>query len=123
MCSSDLSTTYQLSRREKRQKSTAVRNTFQRDDLILWNPRAHAHSFRSFKLAPKLLGPYIVHMQLGNNITCRHVQMNTDHIFHASRVNPYIGNIEGAKNIALMDKNEHMIDSITSHREIWSNLP
>ena len=102
-----ISTAYQLSLREKRQKSTAVRNTFQRDDLILWNPRKHAHSFRSSKLAPKLLGPYIVHTQLGIDITCRRIQMNTDHVFHASHVTPYIRNIEDAKNIALLDKNEY----------------
>ena len=69
--------------KKKRQKNTTIRNTFQQNDLILWNPREHESSFRSSKLAPKFLGPNIVQKQLGHDITCRHVQMNTNHVFHS----------------------------------------
>ena len=79
-----ISSAYQFSPREKkRQKNTIIRKTFQQNDLILWNPREHESFFRSSKLAPKFLGPHIVQKQLGHDITCRHVQMNTNHVFHS----------------------------------------
>ena len=117
-----ISCAYQLSLREKRQKDTTIRNTFQQNDLILWNPREHENSFRSSKLAPKLLGPYIVQDQLGNDITCRHLRMNTNHVFHSSRVTPYIGNINDAEDLALLDKDEYVIEAIISHRGNWNHL-
>ena len=117
-----ISSAHQLSLREKRQKDTTIRNTFQQNDLILWNPREHENSFRSSKLAPKLLGPYIVQDQLGNDITCRHLRMNTNHVFHSSRVTPYIGNINDAEDLALLDKDEYVIEAIISHRGNWNHL-
>ena len=49
---------------------TIVENTYQPGDLVLWNPREHAHSFRTTKLAPKLLGLYMVQHQTRNEIHC-----------------------------------------------------
>ena len=75
---------FQQSLRESRQ-------AYQPGDLVLFNPREHEHSFRSSKLAPKLLGPYKVLRKLKNDITCEHCICNTTHIFHSDRVMPFIG--------------------------------
>ena len=40
--------------------SKTPHNHYQPGDLILWNPCEHAHSIRTSKLAPKLLGPYVL---------------------------------------------------------------
>ena len=49
----------------------------QPSDLVLWNPRKYAQSFRTTKLAPKLLGPYMVQNQTKNEIHCIQQHLNT----------------------------------------------
>jgi hypothetical protein len=114
---------YQCSLRTKRQAPTppAHQNQYQPHDLILWNPKEHNHSFRSSKLAPKLLGPYTVQSQLGNEVTCTHCQLQTTHVFHCDRITPFFGTHASAKTIGLLDKEEFIIDSILSHRGSLKN--
>ena len=95
---------------------------YQPGDFILWNPQEHPKSFRSTKLAPKLLGPYVVIHQKTNDITCQHLQSHTEHVFHSSRVSPYIGSEVSAKNISLLDAEEYVVESITNHRGTWKHL-
>ena len=84
--------------------------------MILWNPKEHVKSFRSTKLAPKLLGPYVVIKQIVNDIPCRHMHSNTEHVLHSSRVSPFIGSDVSAKKISFLDTEEYVVESITAHR-------
>ena len=113
---------YQQSLRVSRQDPTSSRNTYQPGDLILWNPRENPMSFRSTKLAPKLLGPYIVYQQLRNTIICRHTQFDTEHSFHSNRVSPFIGSLKDAQHIGLLDRDEYVVDTITDHHGNFKKL-
>ena len=115
---------YQLELRGNRQKlhPEYLQNKYQPGDFILWNPQEHPKSFRSTKLAPKLLGPYVVIHQKTNDITYQHLQSHTEHVFHSSRVSPYIGSEVSAKNISLLDAEEYVVESITNHRGTWKHL-
>ena len=115
---------FQHDLRQQRQMFTPTdhQNKYQRDDLILWNPKEHSKSFRTSKLAPKLLGPYTVIEQTGNNITCQHTQFDTQHVFHADRIMPYVGTVQSAKHIGLLDREEYIVKSIVAHRGKWTHL-
>lgn len=117
-----ITTQYQHELRQKRQASTTNQNIYQKGDLILWNPKEHDKAFRSSKLAPKLLGPYTVITQDGNNITCLHTQLNTEHVFHTDRISPYIGTMRSAQKIGLLDREEYIVKSIVAHRGKWTHL-
>jgi hypothetical protein len=115
---------FQTELRQARQSPAPAnhQNKFQAGDLILWNPRENTHSFRSSKLAPKLLGPYKVLSQNNNDISCEHIVTNNKHTFHADRVTPYIGSTLSAERIGLLDREEYIIDSIIAHRGSFSRL-
>ena len=115
---------YQLELRQKRQAPTpqSQQNTYQPGDFILWNPKETKNSFRSSKLSPNLLGPYTVTQQEGNNISCYHNQLNTQHKFHSDRVTPFIGSTTIAHDIGMLDKDEYVVDKIVSHRGAWNRL-
>ena len=117
-----ITSTYQLNLRQKRQQHTPSdkQNTYQSGDLILWNPKEHSHSFRSTKLSPKLLGPYSVTTQIGNDISCTHCQLGTQHIFHSDRVTPFIGTTTSAEKLGLLDREEYIVEKILTHRGAWS---
>ena len=67
---------YQCALRTHRQSATpsSKQNIYQPGDLVLWNPKEYSHAFRTSKLAPKLLGPYIVLTQSNNDVTWDGVQ-------------------------------------------------
>ena len=115
---------YQLELRERRQQlhPQLWQNIYQPGDMILWNPKENAHSFRSTKLASKLLGPYVVIQQLANDISCRHMHSNTEHVLHSSRVSPFIGSDVSARKVSLLDSEEYVVESITAHHGSWKRL-
>ena len=115
---------YQLELRQKRQAPTPPNqhNTYQPGDYILWNPKENKNSFRSSKLSPTLLGPYTVTQQAGNNISCYHNQLNTQHTFHSDRVTPFIGSTTIAYKMSMLDKDEYIVEKILSHRGNWNRL-
>ena len=104
---------YQLELRDKRQTRNYLQqnNKHQHGDLILWNPREHAHSMRSNKLASKLLGPYNIILHVQNAISCTHVQHHTHHRFHSDRVTPFLGSPENARRVALIDCEEFVVQA------------
>ena len=108
--------TYQESIRKTRQSFSPVTNSYQAGDLVLWNPKEHVHSFRSSKLAPKLLGPYQVISQHKNDVLCTHPVAQTSHVFHSTRLTPFIGSVDTAKHLGLLDKEEYIVEQIMSHR-------
>ena len=113
---------YQASLRTTRRTTTPTQNRFSPGDLILWNPRENVFSFRTSKLAPKLLGPYEVISQTKNEIKCVHPVLHTQHILHSSRVTPYYGTAESGHNVALLDHDEFVVESILQHEGQWTKI-
>ena len=70
-----ITTAFQQSLRTKRLR-TLMTNIYQPGDLILGNPLENADSFRSSKVAPKLLGPFSVISQECNDIICTHCHLS-----------------------------------------------
>ena len=91
-------------------------NLYQPGDLILWNPREEVNSFRSYKLAPKLLGPYFVISQLRNDIICTHCHLKTQHTFHSDRVSPFLGAPTDAAKLGLLDNEKYVVSAVLQHR-------
>jgi hypothetical protein len=113
---------FQASLRNNRHSTTPTQNAFSPGDLILWNPRENIHSFRSSKLAPKVLGPYKVISQHKNDIKCVHPVLHTQHTLHSSRVTPFFGTQENANKIALLDQEEFIVEDILQHKGEWNKI-
>ena len=113
--------TQQAALRDARLSKTP-HNHYQPGDLILWNPREHAHSFRISNLAPKLLGPYVVKFQNVNYITCEHTALRSTHVFHSDRVTPFISSPDSITDLGNLDRDEYIVASILAHRGNWKRL-
>jgi hypothetical protein len=113
---------FQESLRSNRHNTTPNQHIFSPGDLILWNPKENANSFRSTKLAPKLLGPYTVLSQHRNDIKCVHPVLHTQHTIHSSRVTPFFGTQEIANQMALLDQDEYFVEEILQHKGNWSKI-
>ena len=80
------------------------------------------NSFRSSKLAPKLLGPHSVISQERNDIICTHCHLKTQHTFHADRVSPFLGAPTDAAKLGLLDKEEYVVSAVLQHRGNLNHL-
>ena len=103
-----ITTAFQQSLRTRRLQNQ-ITNLYQPGDIILWNPREHVNSFRSSKLAPKLLDPDSVTSQECNDIICTHCHLKTQHTFHSDRVSPFLGATTDAAKLGLLDKEEYVV--------------
>ena len=74
------------------------------------------NSFRSSKLAPKLLGPYSVISQERNDIICTYCHLKTQHTFHSDRVSPFLGAPTDAAKLGLLDNEEYVVSAVLQHR-------
>lgn len=92
----------------------ATQNVFQLGDFILFqqDPSKPLPS----KLSPKFMGPYEVLHQVKNDITCKHLVQGSISVFHVTRVKLFPGSREQAFNVALLDYNQHVIDTILAYR-------
>ena len=81
-------------------------------DLVLWNPREQSTDHLSSKLSPTWLGPYSVVQQVKNDVTCRHIAMQTEDVFHLGRLKPFFGSYAEAVEMAKLDNNQFDIVSI-----------
>ena len=113
---------FQATLRMKRHTTTPSQNQLSPGDVILWNPRENAFSFRSTKLAPKLLGPYRVISQHKNDKSCEHVVLHNHHNLHSSRVAPFYGTLESENTVALLDNGEFIVEDILSHRGDYKHI-
>ena len=112
----DITIKYQSDLRNNRILDSELQNRYQPGDLILFNPKENPFSMRDSKLSPKFLGPYVVISQHKNDITCKHVTLNTRSVLHTSRVHPFFGTLDEAKRISMVDKEEFIVEEILAHR-------
>ena len=73
-------------------------------------------SFRTSKLATKLLGPYSVISQERNDIICTHCHLKTQHTSHSDRVSPFLDAPTDAAKLSLLDKEEYVVSAVLQHR-------
>ena len=107
-----ISTKFQQQIVEDRAKDDGEIPTYHEGDTVLWNPREKPSHHKETKLTPKWSGPYIVQRQVKNTVECIHVNLQTYHEFHVSRLKPFIGTPEEALDIAKLDKNQVNIKHI-----------
>jgi hypothetical protein len=112
----DLSHSFQKLLVEERQKNdNKVPAVYEEGDLVFWNPKEHSKSVLESKLAPPYLGPFVVLSQEKNDVTVRHINLNTTHIFHVGRLKPFFGSREEGQQIAKIDQNQFHVELITSY--------
>lgn len=101
---------------QKRSATTLPVMQYVPGDLVLWNPREHPKDFLPTKLTPKYFGPCEVVVQRKNDVECTHIVLGSEHVFHVSRLKPFLGTREEAAKIAKLDKDQFTIISVNYFR-------
>lgn len=83
-------------------------------DYVIWNQKESPSDHLPSKLSPGWLGPYEVLSHEKNDVTCRHLVLMTEHVFHVERLHPFFGSKNEAVEAAKLDKNQFFIHSISS---------
>jgi hypothetical protein len=68
------------------------------------------------KLSPKYLGPYEVIRHTKNDVQCRHLVDGFVKVFHVTRLKIFHGSREDAYAMAMLDKNQSLVDTILAYR-------
>ena len=112
----DISSRFQANIVRQRTAKTPAfqQNQYQPGDLVLFrlNPETHLPT----KLTPRFDGPFIVERQYKNDVLCRHVILGTTKEFHVTRLKLFHGTLEQAKEIAMLDQDQYLIDRILAYR-------
>jgi hypothetical protein len=102
--------------REERLSETPPeqQNKFQKGDFVLWqrDPTKPRHA----KLDSPWVGPYVVIYQKQNDVTCRHMGMGFVTTLEVSRLKLFAGTDEEARNAALLDSDQYVIDKVLAYR-------
>jgi hypothetical protein len=116
--------THTLRRARRKAQGASIQHTFAKGDFILW--RSPAILRPEGPLTAKLLGPYEVIQQTGNDVTARHLSTGKEALLHHDRCVIVTANRDLATELARQDfPLEHRIVSITQHKgtlEIRSSL-
>ena len=98
---------------ERKTKDLPV-SKFQPGDFVLWNQKEQPGDHLPTKLSPTLLGPYEVITHHRNDVTCKHLVLMSEHVFHVARLLPFFGSRTEAVEAAKLDRNQFFIHSIVS---------
>ena len=78
-------------------------------------------SSRPTKLHPKYFGPYVVVSHIRNDVTVRHLVMDSLSTFHVTALHPFYGSMDAARAAAQLDYDQHQLDRILAYRgDVWS---
>ena len=100
---------------DDRRKADGPPLTYERGDLVLFNPREQPSDHLPTKLSPNWLGPYQVIEQRKNDVTVQHVVLKSQAVVHVERLKPYIGTLQDAIRIAQHDQHQYFVVSINSY--------
>jgi hypothetical protein len=113
----DISRSYQLSLVEKRDNSNShpsTLNKYQPGEFILFS-YSEEHP-QEYKLDSKHLGPFRVVSHIKNDVTVRNLITDAIKVFHSNRLKYFFGSSEQAKEAALRDMDQYLVDSFIAYR-------
>ena len=97
---------------EERKKSILPVSKYSPGDYVIWNQKENSADHLPSKLSPNWLGPYEVIAHEKNDVTCKHLVLMSEHVFHVSRLLPFFGSRIEAIEAAKLDRNQFFIYSI-----------
>jgi hypothetical protein len=106
-----LSLEFQTTLAAERASKDKATPSYESGDLIFFNPRENPTDHLETKLSSDWLGPFEVVSQTKNDISVRHVVLNTPHTFHVDRVKPFVGTYKQALDIGRHDQHQFHIVS------------
>ena len=92
----------------------SLQNIFQPGDLVLFQ-NTLSGQMKDSKLSPIFLGPYKVIQQRDNDVECKHLTLGTVKTFHVSRLKIFHGTFDAARRVALLDGDQHELESIIGY--------
>jgi hypothetical protein len=98
--------------KERQGKDLAATPQYVRGDLVLFGHWEGPCTHLPEKLSTAYLGPYEVVSQSKNDVTCKHIVLNTEHIFHVARLKPFFGTREEALKEAQLDQDQFFVRRI-----------
>ncbi len=110
----DISYNWQQDLVRKRDNSNDTLNKYQAGDFVLFLYSVEKE--RIHKLDTLFLGPYIVLTHVHNQVTVRDLVTDIVSTFHCTRVKPFIGTPEEAKEAALRDADQYYIDKFLAYK-------
>ena len=103
-----------LMRERTQVTSSLLQNVFQPGDFVLFQTTSPGQ-MKDSKLSPAFSGPYKVTQQRGNDVECQHITLGTVKTFHVTRLKIFHGSYEDARHIALLDGDQHELESIIGY--------
>ena len=99
---------------QKRDNSNDTRNKYQPGDFVLFLYSVEGE--RVNKLDARFLGPYKVLKHVHNEVSVRNLVTDAVSTFHVSRIKPFFGTPEEAKEAALRDADQYYIDMFMAYK-------
>jgi hypothetical protein len=112
----DISRKHQLEIVNERTSATPAesQNQYQQGDYVLF--QLDPNEPLPTKLTPKFKGPYEVVKQESNNVTCKHLVLGHQKIFHVTRLKIFHGTRDEAITAARIDNGQFVIREFRSYR-------
>jgi hypothetical protein len=113
----EISRSFQLSLVKERDNSNSnpsTSNKYQPGDFVLFLYSVKGD--QDNKLDSKHLGPFKVVSHIRNDVTVRNIITDAIKVFHANRLKYFFGSADQAKDAAIRDMDQYLVDSITAYR-------
>jgi hypothetical protein len=113
----ELSRSFQLSLIKERDNSNSnpsTLNKYQSGDFVLFLYSVKGD--QEFKLDSKHLGPFKVISHIRNDVSVRNLVTDAVKVFHSNRLKYFFGTADQAKEAALRDMDQYVIDTIIAYR-------
>jgi hypothetical protein len=113
----DISRSFQLNLVRERDNSNtnpSTLNKYQSGDFVLFLYSVKGD--QEHKLDSKHLGPFTVVSHVKNDVTVRNLITDVVKVFHSNRLKYFFGSLEQAKDAALRDMDQYLVDSYIAYR-------
>ena len=107
-----ISTRKQAELKALRQRADKAHTVYALGDLVLFDPKGDKKMRPGAKLGPMFMGPYRVTSQTKNDVSCVHVCTHDERLLHVSRLKPFFGSMAQAMRIAMVDRDQFMVQRI-----------